>query len=84
MAPELAASSRPHRPGQARIRDTLHDDNGTRLAVVSAFTTVNPDTEDTVRAVDYQIVSAPDRVGVWSNDKDDLARPRRVRPSESS
>ena len=43
---------------QDRIGDTLHDGNGTRVAVVNALTTVNPDTEAIVRAVDYRIVSS--------------------------
>ena len=28
----------------ARVGDTLHDDNGTRVAAINAFTTVNPET----------------------------------------
>lgn len=42
--PEPAARPRRLRLTQARIGDTLHDDNGTRVAVVNAFTTVNLDT----------------------------------------
>ena len=50
--PELAARPRFLRLTQARIGDTLQGGNGTRVAVVNAFTTVNPDTEAIVRAVD--------------------------------
>ena len=52
------AAARPFRLTQARIGDTLHDGDGTRVAIVNAFTTVNPETEATVRAVDYQVVGA--------------------------
>ena len=52
MDPELAARPRFLRLTQARIGDTLQGGNGTRVAVVNAFTTVNPDTEAIVRAVD--------------------------------
>ena len=31
------------------------------MAIVNAFTTVNPETEATVRAVDYQVVGAGSR-----------------------
>ena len=48
----------PLRLTQARIGDTLHDGNRTRVAIVNAFTTVNPETEASVRAVDYQVVGA--------------------------
>ena len=50
--PIAAARPRPLRLTQARIGDTLHDGNGIRVAIVNAFTTVNPETEATVRAVD--------------------------------
>ena len=43
LGPEPAARPRLLRLTQARIGDTLHDGNGTRVAVVNAFTTVNPD-----------------------------------------
>ena len=49
---EPAASSPPKRLTRARIGDTLHDGNGTRVVVVNAFTTVNPETGAIVRAVD--------------------------------
>ena len=39
VALETAASSPRRRLTQARIGDTLHDGNGTRVAVVNAFTT---------------------------------------------
>ena len=63
---------------QARIGDTLHDGNGTRVAVVNAFTTVNPDTEVTVRAVDYQVVGTSEQFRVYSDDASDVARWMRV------
>ena len=64
--------------------DTLHDANGTRVAIVNAFTTVNPETEVTVRAVDYQVVGAraPDQFRVYSDDERDVARWRRVETPE--
>ena len=64
MSTETAARSRPLRLTQARIGDTLHDGNDTRVAIVNAFTTVNPETEATVRGVDYQVVgaTAPDQI----------------------
>lgn len=52
MSTETAAA-RLRRLTQARIGDTLHDGNGARVAVINAFTTVNPETGATVRAVDY-------------------------------
>ena len=62
MSTETVARPRPLRLTQARIGDTLHDGNGTGVAIVNAFTTVNPETEATVRAVDYQIAgAAPDQ-----------------------
>lgn len=39
MSTETAARLRPLRLTQARIGDTLHDGNGTRVAIVNAFTT---------------------------------------------
>ena len=54
---ETAARPRLLRLTQARIGDTLHDGNGTVVAIVNAFTTVNAETDGTVRAVDY----LPDR-----------------------
>lgn len=64
---------------QARIGDTLHDGNGTRVAIVNAFTTVNRETEATVRAVDYQIIGGgTEEVRVYSDDEYDVARWRRV------
>ena len=53
---EHTDSARPMRLTQARIGDTFHDGNGTRVAIVNAFTTVNPETGATVRAVDYQVI----------------------------
>ena len=56
-----------------------HDGDGTQVAIVNAFTTVNPETEATVRAVDYQVVgAAPDRFRVYSDHERDIARWRRV------
>ena len=64
---------------QARIGDTLHDGNGTRVAVVNAFTTVNRETEATVRAVDYQVIGgSAGEFRVYSDDEGDVARWRRV------
>ena len=85
MSTENAARPRPLRLTQARIGDTLHDDNGTRVAIVNAFTTVNPETEATVRVVDYQVVGAdaPDQFRVYSDDERDIARWRRVETPES-
>ena len=69
---------------QARIGDTLHDGNGTRVAIVNAFTTVNPETEATVRAVDYQVVgAAPNQFRVYSDDEGDVTRWRHVETPES-
>ena len=85
MSTETAARPRPLRLTQARIGDTLHDGNNTRVAIVNAFTTVKPETEATVRAVDYQIVGAvPEQFRVYSNDERDIARWRRVETPESS
>lgn len=78
MEPEPAARPRSLRLTQARIGDTLHDGNGTRVAVVNAFTTVNPDTEAIVRAVDYQVVGTPEQFRVYSDDAGDVARWMRV------
>ena len=69
---------RPLRLTQARIGDTLHDGNGTRVAIVNAFTTVKPETVAIVRAVDYQVVGAPDQFRVYSDYAGDVARWRRV------
>ena len=71
-------SARPMRLTQARIGDTLHDGNGTRVAIVNAFTTVNRETEATVRAVDYQVIGGgTEEFRVYSDDED-VARWRRV------
>ena len=78
MSTETAAEPRPLRLTQARIGDTLHDGNGTRVAIVNAFTTVNPETEEIVRAVDYQVAGAPDQFRVYSDDAGDIARWCRV------
>ena len=77
---EAVARPRLLRLTQARIGDTLHDGNGTRVAVVNAFTTVNPESEATVCVVDYQVVGpmAPDRFRVYSDDERDVARWRRI------
>ena len=84
MSTETTVRPRPLRLTQARIGDTLHDGNGTRVAIVNAFTTVNPETETTVRAVDYQVVgAAPDPFRVYSDDERDVARWRRVETPES-
>ena len=84
MSTETAARPRPLRLTQARIGDTLHDGNGTQVAIVNAFTTVNPETGTTVRVVDYQVVgAAPDQFRVYSDDERDIARWRRVETPES-
>ena len=73
MSTETAARPWPLRLTQVRIGDTLHDGNGTRVAIVNAFTTVDPETEEIVRAVDYQVASAPDQFRVYSDDAGDIA-----------
>ena len=84
VSTETAARPRPLRLTQARIGDTLHDGNGTRVAIVNAFTTVNPETAATVRTVDYQVVgAAPDQFRLYSDDERDIARWRRVETPES-
>ena len=74
-----AWTSRPRDPRrlrltQARIGDTLHDGNGTQVAIVDAFTTVNRNTDAIVRALDYQVVGSPEQFRVYSDDVDDVAR----------
>ena len=84
VSTETIARPRPRRLTQARIGDTLDDGNGTRVAIVNAFTTVNPETEATVRAVDYLVVgAAPDQFRLYSDDEHDVARWRRVETPES-
>ena len=74
VSTETIARPRPRRLTQARIGDTLHDGNGTRVAIVNAFTTVNPETEATVRAVDYLVVgAAPDQFRLYSDDEHDVS-----------
>ena len=74
MNTETAARPRPLRLSQACIGDTLHDGNGTQVAIINAFTAVKPATEATVRAVDYQVVgAAPDHFRVYSDDEGDVA-----------
>ena len=55
------------------------------MTIVNAFTTLKPETEATVRAVDYLVVSAmaPDQFRVYSDDERDVARWRRVETPES-
>ena len=38
------------------------------MVIVNAFTTVHPETEATVRAVDYQVVGAAEQFRVYSDD----------------
>ncbi len=78
MSTETAPRRRPLRLTQARIGDTLHDGNGTRVAIVNAFTTAKPETEAIVRAVDYQVVGASDQFRAYSDDAGDVARWHRV------
>ena len=81
---ETAARPRLLRLTQARIGDTLHDGNGTVVAIVNAFTTVNAKTDATVRAVDYRIVDAsPDQFRMYSDDENDIGRWKRVGVPES-
>ncbi len=85
MTTETAARPRPLRLTQARVGDTLHDGDGIRVMIVNAFTTLKPETEATVRAVDYLVVGAmaPDQFRVYSDDERDIARWRRVETPES-
>ena len=85
MSTETAARPRPLRLTRVRIGDTLHDANGTRVEIVNAFTSLNPETVVTVRAVDYQVVgaAAPDQFRVYSDDERDIARWWRVEKSKS-
>ena len=54
------------------------------MTIVNAFTTVKPETEATVRAVDYLVVgAAPEQFRVYSDDERDVARWRRVETPES-
>ena len=78
------ARPRPLRLTQARIGDTLHDGNGTRVAVVNAFTTVNPDTETIVRAVDTMSWALREQFRVYSDDVGDIARWMRVNVSAAA
>ena len=79
VSTETAARRWPLRLTQARIGDMLHDGNGTQVAIANAFTTVNPRTGATVRAVYYQVVGAvPDQFRVYSDDERDIASWRRV------
>ena len=74
MSTETVARPLPLRLTQARIGNTLRDGNGTRVAVVNAFTTVNPETEATVRAVDYQVIGAgAEQFRIYSDDTNDVA-----------
>ena len=76
---ESASIPPPLRLTRARIGDTLHDGNGTRVVVVNAFTTVNPETGAIVRAVDYQVVGdGAGQFRLFADDADDVARWRRV------
>ena len=75
--PAAGSSSAPTRRA-GRSSRTLHDGNGTRVAIVNAFTTVNRDTDAIVRAVDYQAVGSPEQFRVYSDDVDDVARWTRV------
>ena len=85
VSTETAARPRPLRLTQARVGDTLHDGDGIRVTIVNAFTTLKPETEATVRAVDYLVVDAmaPDQFRVYSDDERDVARWRRVETPES-
>ena len=83
VSTETVARPRRLRLTRARIGDTLHDGNGTRVTIVNAFTTVNPETEATVRAVDYQVAGAvPDQFRMYSDDDRDVVCWRRVETLE--
>ena len=84
MDSEPAARPKRLRLTQARLGDTLHDGNGTRVAVVNAFTTVNPDTDTIVRSVDYHVVGASEQFRVYSDDASDVARWKRVDASAAA
>ena len=71
---ETDAGPRPIRLTQARIGDTLHDGNGVRVVVINAFTAVNPETQATVRTVDYNVLGTPEQFRVYSDDAGDVAR----------
>ena len=73
MSTEPAARPRSLRLTQGRIGDTLHDGNGTRVVIVNAFTTVNPETAATVRVVHYQVVGAAEQFRIYSEDSEDAA-----------
>ena len=75
---ETAARPRPIPLTQARIGDTLHDGNGARVLVINAFTAVNPETQATVRTVDYHVLGAPEQFRVYADDEGDVARWIRV------
>ena len=83
---ETAARPRPLRLTQARIGDTLHDGNSTQVAIVNAFTTVNPETGATGRVVDYQVVRMLSAVAGEASHFTDSAPQRRVprSPRQSS
>ena len=68
------AAARLLRLTQTRIGDTLHDGDGVRVAVINAFTTVNPETGATVRAVDYQILGGAGQFRLYADDAGDAAR----------
>ena len=49
------------------------------VTIVNVFTTVNAETDATVRAVDYRVVDAgPDQFRMYSDDEHDIDRWRRV------
>ena len=73
MSTEIAAARR-IRLTQARIGDTLHDGTGARVTVTDVFTTVNPETGATVRAVDYQLLGGTGQFRLYADDAGDAAR----------
>ena len=66
-----------HRPRRPIRSDVRHDSRRTLYDSCSAAasTHVNPETEATVRAVDYRVVGAtgPDQFRVYSDDDRDVA-----------
>ena len=41
------------------------------MVVINAFTAVNPETQATVRTVDYNVLDVPERFRVYSDDEGD-------------
>ena len=78
MALEPAAISLLLHLTQARIGDTLHDGNGTRVTVVNAFTTENPATEAYRSSRRLPGGRCARQFRLFADDAGDVARWRRV------